>query len=87
LTDSPACLALGEYDMGLQMRRIMEAAGQEVPDSKPVFELNLEHPLVTKLDQETDEARFGELASILFDQACLAEGRLVGVFILPIFIY
>ncbi|MES2625734.1 MAG: molecular chaperone HtpG [Pseudomonadota bacterium] len=75
LTDSPACLAVGEYEMGLQMRRIMEAAGQSVPDSKPVFELNTAHPLVAKLDKETDEERFGELSSILFDQACLAEGR------------
>jgi molecular chaperone HtpG len=75
LTDSPACLATGEHDMGAQMRKIMEAAGQKVPDSKPIFELNTEHPLVQKLDREADEERFGELASILFDQACLAEGR------------
>ena len=75
LTDSPACLATGEYEMGLQMRKIMEAAGQKVPDSKPIFELNTAHPLVQKLDREADEERFGELASILFDQACLAEGR------------
>ena len=75
LTDSPACLAVGEHEMGLQMRKIMEAAGQKVPDTKPVFELNTEHPLVQKLDRESDEERFGELASILFDQACLAEGR------------
>ena len=75
LTDSPACLAVGEYEMGLQMRRIMEAAGQAVPDSKPVFELNTSHPLVMKLDKEVDEDRFAELSSILFDQACLAEGR------------
>ncbi len=75
LTDSPACLATGEHEMGAQMRKIMEAAGQKVPDSKPVFELNTEHPLVQKLDRESDEDRFGELASILFDQACLAEGR------------
>ena len=75
LTDSPACLAVGEYEMGLQMRKIMEAAGQKVPDTKPVFEVNTAHPLVEKLDREADEERFGELASILFDQACLAEGR------------
>jgi molecular chaperone HtpG len=75
LTDSPACLAVGEYEMGLQMRKIMEAAGQAVPASKPIFELNTSHPLVIKLDREPDEARFADLASILFDQACLAEGR------------
>lgn len=74
LTDSPACIAVGEFDMNQQMRKIMEAAGQAVPDSKPIFELNLEHPLVKKLDQESDEDRFAELAAILFDQANLAEG-------------
>ncbi|HTR00093.1 MAG TPA: molecular chaperone HtpG [Candidatus Acidoferrum sp.] len=75
LTDSPACLAVGEYDMGFQMRKIMESAGQKVPDTKPVFEINPAHPLVQKLDREPDEARFGDLANILFDQASLAEGR------------
>ncbi|GAB1258229.1 molecular chaperone HtpG [Aurantivibrio plasticivorans] len=74
LTESPACLALAEGDMGLQMRKIMEAAGQAVPESKPTLELNPEHPLVTKLDQEPDEDRFKDLANILFDQAQLAEG-------------
>jgi molecular chaperone HtpG len=74
LTDSPACIAVGEFDMNLQMRKIMEAAGQAVPDSKPIFELNLEHPLVKKLDAESDEDRFDELAAVLFDQANLAEG-------------
>jgi molecular chaperone HtpG len=53
----------------------MEAAGQAVPDSKPIFELNISHPLVAKLDNEADEDRFTDLSSILFDQACLAEGR------------
>jgi len=75
LTDSPACLAVGEYDMGMQMRKIMEAAGQTVPESKPIFEINTLHPLVMKLDREVDEDRFIELTSILFDQSCLAEGR------------
>ena len=74
LTDSPACLVLGDYDMGLQMRKIMEAAGQKVPDSKPVFEVNPEHPLIQKLDQESIEDRFSELALVLFDQAELAAG-------------
>ncbi len=75
LTESPACLAVSEQDMGLQMRRIMEAAGQKVPAFKPIFEINTTHPLIQKLDQEADEARFTELAAILFDQSCLAEGR------------
>ncbi|MDC9719783.1 MAG: molecular chaperone HtpG [Gammaproteobacteria bacterium] len=74
LTDSPACLVVGEDDMGLQMRRIMEAAGQAMPATKPTFELNPEHPLVAKLNDEADEDRFGELTRVLFDQAQLAEG-------------
>ncbi|WP_317932595.1 molecular chaperone HtpG [Halioxenophilus sp. WMMB6] len=74
LTDSPACLVVGENDMGAQMRRLLEQAGQAVPSSKPDFELNPEHPLVKKLDMEPDEDRFGELIKVLFDQACLAEG-------------
>jgi molecular chaperone HtpG len=74
LTDSPACVVVGEHDMGAQMRRILEAAGQKVPDSKPIFELNPEHPLVVKLEAESNEIRFSDLAHILFDQANLAEG-------------
>ena len=74
LTDSPACLVVGEDDMGLQMRRIMEAAGQAMPSTKPTFELNPEHPLVAKLNDEANEDRFSELTRVLFDQAQLAEG-------------
>ncbi|MBK8186143.1 MAG: molecular chaperone HtpG [Cellvibrio sp.] len=74
LTDSPACVVVGEHDMGAQMRRILEAAGQKAPDSKPIFELNPEHPLVVKLEAEANETRFSDLAHILFDQANLAEG-------------
>ena len=75
LTDSPACLALDEDDMGAQMRRIMQASGQPVPETKPIFELNPEHPLISKLERETDEERFGDLISLLFDQASLADGN------------
>ena len=75
LTDSPACLVLGEHDMGAQMRRLMEATGQSVPDSKPHFEFNPVHPLVLKLTGEADEERFGDLVRVLFDQASLAEGQ------------
>ena len=75
LTDSPACLVLGEHDMGAQMRRLMEAGGQSVPDSKPHFEFNPDHPLVSKLDAEADEERFGDLVKLLFDQASLADGQ------------
>jgi len=74
LTDSAACLVVGEADMGAQMRRIMEAAGQAVPESQPILEINPTHPLVEMLDQEQDEDRFADLASIIFDQASLAEG-------------
>ena len=60
--------------MGAQMRRIMEAAGQAVPESKPILEVNPTHPLINRLDLESDEERFGDLAKIIFDQANLAEG-------------
>lgn len=74
LTDSPACLVVGEHEMGAQMRRILEAAGQEVPDNKPILELNTTHPLLVRLDAEQDEERFADLTKIIFDQATLAEG-------------
>ncbi len=74
LTDSPAILAIGEQDLGLQMRQILEASGQKVPESKPVFEFNPAHPLLEKLDNEQDEDRFADLALVLFDQAALAAG-------------
>jgi molecular chaperone HtpG len=74
LTDSAACLVVGEQDMGAQMRRIMEAAGQPVPESKPILEINPSHPLITMLDEESDEDRFAELGRVVFDQATLAEG-------------
>ena len=74
LTSSPACLTVAEHEMGAQMRKIMEAAGQDMPSSKPTMEINVEHPLVQRLDQESDEDRFADLAQILLDQAFLAEG-------------
>ncbi|HEX7038130.1 MAG TPA: molecular chaperone HtpG [Pseudomonadales bacterium] len=74
LKDSPACLVLGEFALGPQMRRIMEAAGQSLPESKPQFEYNAEHPLVARLANESDEQRFRELVLVLFDQASLAGG-------------
>jgi len=75
LTDSPACLVAGAYDMGAQMRQIMEAAGQKMPDSKPTMEINPSHPLMERLNGEVQEDRFEDLASIVFDQAALSEGR------------
>ena len=77
LTDSPACLVLGEHDMGVQMRRIMEATGQSAPESKPHLEVNLRHPLIGHLNRESDEDRFADLVAIIFDQASLAEGNTV----------
>ncbi|MEL4892295.1 molecular chaperone HtpG [Xanthomonas protegens] len=74
LTDSPAILAIGQGDLGLQMRQILEASGQKLPESKPVFEFNPAHPLIEKLDAEADGERFGDLAKVLFDQAALAAG-------------
>jgi molecular chaperone HtpG len=74
LTESPACLVVGDFDMGAQMRRIMEAAGQTVPKTKPVLEINPGHPLLKMLDAESDEDKFRDLATVLFEQAQLAEG-------------
>jgi molecular chaperone HtpG len=75
LIESPACLVVDEYDMGKQMRRIMEASGQSLPESKPIFEINPEHTLLKRLEAEHDPSRFGDLTRVLFDQAALAEGR------------
>lgn len=75
LVDSPACLVVSEQDMGPQMRRILEQAGQAVPEAKPIFEINPSHPLVQRLDQEQDEDRFADLTNILMDQANLAAGN------------
>ncbi|QOJ33159.1 MAG: molecular chaperone HtpG [Gammaproteobacteria bacterium] len=75
LTDSPACLAMGDRDMSPQMRRILEASGQSVPQSRPVLEVNPGHPLVLRLAAEQDAGRFADIARVLLDQATLAEGR------------
>jgi len=78
LTDSPACLVLGEHDLGAGMRRILAAAGQKLPESKPILELNVGHPLVRHLDGLADTVRFKELSLLLYDQAQLAEGGQLG---------
>ena len=77
LTDSPACLVLSDFGMGIQMRKILEASGQSMPEAKPFFEFNAEHPLLHRLDTEQDEERFAELVELLFDQASLAEGGML----------
>ncbi|HUI60442.1 MAG TPA: molecular chaperone HtpG [Steroidobacteraceae bacterium] len=74
LRESPACLVLGEHDLGASMRRILSAAGQKVPESRPALELNTAHAIVKYLDTVTDPEQFGELALLLYDQAALAEG-------------
>jgi len=72
LTDSPACLVAEENDMSANLLRMLKAAGQKAPDSKPILEINPDHPLVQRLKYE--EARFDDWSNILFDQAMLAEG-------------
>ena len=74
LTSSPACLVKEEHDMSGNLERILKQAGQEVPSSKPILELNPEHPLLLKLKDEQDDTRFADLAHVLFDQALLSEG-------------
>jgi molecular chaperone HtpG len=74
LTDSPACLAIDDNDMGMQMRKIMEASGQSVPESKSIFEINPDHPLVIKLDGEADEELFEDIVTVLLGQASLGDG-------------
>lgn len=74
LTTSPVCIVADEADMGLEMQRILQAAGQKVPESKPVFEINPEHTLIKRLHGITDDNRFAEWVTMLFEQAVLAEG-------------
>jgi len=74
LTDSPACLVTGEQDLSGNLERMLKAAGQKTPESKPTLEINPTHVLVERLKSETDEKKFNDLAYVLFDQALLAEG-------------
>ncbi|MEO8224105.1 MAG: molecular chaperone HtpG [Gammaproteobacteria bacterium] len=74
LSESAACLVLGEHEMGAQMRKLMQATGQAVPDAKPILEINPTHPLLKHLAGETDAARFADLAQLVFDEAQLSEG-------------
>lgn len=74
LTDSPACLVVADHDMGGHMRRLMEAAGQAMPDAEVTLEINPEHPLIGRLDQEQDEQRFADLVNIIHDQSQLSDG-------------
>jgi molecular chaperone HtpG len=74
LTDSPSCLVMGENDMAVHMQQMLKQAGHDVPLSKPDLEINPEHPLVSRLRDENDAARFGRWANVLLDQAMLSEG-------------
>jgi molecular chaperone HtpG len=74
LTDSPACLVSDEHGMSTNLERMLKAAGQNVPTLKPILEINPGHPIVKRLNDETDENRFADWSRILFDQATLAEG-------------
>jgi molecular chaperone HtpG len=74
LVDSPACVVAGEQDIGPQLRRMLEASGQELPESKPILEINMGHPLVQRLSAEADTDKFDELSEIVLDHALLAEG-------------
>ena len=74
LVSSPACVVAGENELNPQLRRMLEASGQELPDSKPILEVNIKHPLVERLSAETDGSRFDSLAHIVLDHALLAEG-------------
>ena len=74
LTDSPSCLVSDEHGMSAHLERMLKAAGQNVPSSKPILEINPQHPIVQRLTDESDERRFSDWSQILFDQALLAEG-------------
>ena len=74
LTDSPACLVVDEHDMSANLARVLKSVGQDAPQIQPIMELNVDHPLLKRLDAEPDEDRFADLSTILFDQALLAEG-------------
>jgi len=74
LTDSPACLVVGEHDMSANLERLLKSAGQDVPEIKPILEINPEHVLLKRLAEEQDESRAADLAYVLYDQALLAEG-------------
>jgi len=74
LTSSPACLVADEHDMGRTLERILRASGQKIPTSKPILEINPEHPVIHRMKQETDENIFADWSNILFEQSLLSEG-------------
>jgi len=74
LVESSACVVAGDQDLNPQVRRMLEASGQELPESKPILEVNIGHPLVNRLSAEADDGRFDALSNIVLDHALLAEG-------------
>ena len=74
LTSSPACLVADEQGMDASLERLLKSAGQSVPGSKPILEINPQHPIVDALKEETDDTRFNDWVFILFEQALLSEG-------------
>ena len=74
LVDSPACVVSGDDDLSPQIRRMLEASGQPLPETRPILEINVDHPLVARLSTEKADERFAELANIVLDHALLAEG-------------
>jgi molecular chaperone HtpG len=74
LVSSPACVVTGENELSPQLRRVLEASGQALPEARPILEVNVSHPLLARLSAETDDTRFDALAHIVLDHALLAEG-------------
>ena len=75
LTTSPACLVVDEYDMDPSLLRLLKAAGQKIPTMKPILEINTHHPIILKINNEADEQKFADWASVLFDQSVLTLGE------------
>jgi molecular chaperone HtpG len=77
LRESAACLVFGEHELGFQMREILKSAGQDAPDDSPSLELNPEHPLIQRLEGESDDEKFDSLSQLILGQARLIEGQLL----------
>ena len=74
LTHSPACLVSDENEMGRHLEQILKASGQTITEAKPILEINLDHPIISRLDKEAGNDQFDEWSQIIFDQALLSEG-------------
>jgi len=74
LTESPACLVIGEYDMAPHMQRLLREAGHDVPAGKPILEINPQHALVKRFADESDETRSADLGHLLLEEARLTAG-------------